>query len=334
MKKIQLQLANPNRRNLMRALSAGVLAAGIPLAARAQSGYPSEHVITLIVPWSAGGGSDALMRAFALTASKYLKQQVIIENIAGVGGTLGPARMVRTAKPDGYTLSQIPGGVFRQPAMRKVDWDPQKDFSYISRIGGYQVALVVRQDSPFKTLSDVIAFAKAHPGQVTYGSTGIGTSNHLGVAAVGLKAGVELTHVPFKGSSESLVALLGGQVMFASSESAGSYIDSGKLRALATCGEKRLSRWPDVPTLIELGYNVTSDSAYGLAGPAGMDPQTVAYLDGIVKQVMNDPEFLKMMAQFDQTPLYQNTADYKAFTLREQADSKQLIEALGLAEKL
>lgn len=333
MKNIEFPLIQPNRRDVVRALAASMLAAGTPLVRAQSSDYPAARPITLIVPWTAGGGSDAVMRAFAQIATKYLKQQIIIENKPGVGGTMGPAYMARTAKPDGYTLSQIPGGIFRQPAMRKVDWNPSKDFSYISRIGGYQVALVVRSDSPFKTLPDLVAFAKANPGQVTYGSTGIATSNHLGVAAVALKAGVELTHIPYKGSSESLTALLGGHVMFASSESAGNYIDTGKLRALATCGEKRLSRWPDVPTLIELGYNVTSDSAYGLAGPAGMDPKTVAYLDGVAKQVMNDPEFLKAMAQFDMTPLYLNTADYKAFTLREETESKQLIEALGLVEK-
>ncbi len=315
----------------MRALSGAALLGSVS-SVRAQEGYPVRP-ITLIVPWSAGGGSDVAMRAFAQTAAKYLKQQVIVMNMPGAGGTLGPVHMARNARPDGYTLSQIPGGVFRQPAMRKTDWDPQKDFSYISRIGGYQVALVVRADSPFKTLADLIAFAKANPGKVTFGSTGIGTANHLGVEAVGLKAGVELTHVPYKGSSESLVALLGGHVMLVSSESAGSFIDSGKLRALATCGEKRLSRWADVPTLIELGYDVVSNSPYGLAGPAGMDPKIIAQLDDVVRQVLEDPEFIKAMARVDQTTMYLNTADYKASIQRELVDSKRLIESLKLVEK-
>ena len=142
-----------------------------------------------------------------------------------------------------------------------------------------------------------------------------------------------MTHVPYKGNADLMQSLIGGHVTLVSSESAGTFIDDGKLRALVTCGEKRLSRWPNVPTLTELGYDVVSDSAYGLAGPAGMDPKTVAYLDGVVKQVLNDQDFIKAMARLDQTPLYLNTTDYKAFTLREQAESKKLIEALGLVEK-
>ncbi len=325
------QYLTPRRRDFIRVLCAGTVAAGVPLA-YAQEAYPSRPV-TLIIPWPAGANSDVAARAFAQGMSKYLKQTVIPENVPGAGGTLGPARMARSNKPDGYTLSQIPGGIFRQPAMRKTDWDPQKDFSYISRIGAYQVAIVVDANSPFKTLDDIIAYAKTHPGEVTYGSSGIATANHLGIAAVALQARVELTHVPFKGSAESLTALMGGHVMLASSDSAGSYIDSGKMRALAVCGDTRVSRWPNVPTLIELGYNVTSNSPYGLAGPAGMDPKMVAYLDGITKQVTEDPEFIAAMARFDHTVSYLNTADYKVSIQRELADSKRLIEALGLVEK-
>lgn len=331
MKKLYSHQTQLHRRDFVKAISSAALLAGSPLA-RAQETYPSRP-ITLIVPWSAGGGSDNVMRAFANAAAKYFKQPVIVQNVPGVGGTLGPAHMARMAKPDGYTLSQIPGGIFRQPAMRKTNWDPQKDFSYISRIGAYQVALVVRADSPFKTLHDLIKYAKANPGKVTYGSTGIATANHLGIAAVSIKAGVELTHVPFQGSAPSMSALLGGHVMLVSSESAGSFIDSGQMRALATCGEKRLSRWPDVPTLIELGYDVLSDAPYGLAGPAGMDPKTVAYIDGVVHQVLQDADFLQAMAKLDQTPSYLSTADYKISIQRELADSKQLIESLGLVEK-
>ncbi|SIT45642.1 conserved exported hypothetical protein [Paraburkholderia piptadeniae] len=334
MSKFDSQYPMPGRRKFIRVLCSGAAgaAAAWALPAWSQDVYPS-NALNLIVPWSAGGGSDAAMRAFAQVANKYLKQAVIVINMPGAGGTIGPAHMAHSAKPDGYTIGQIPGGVFRQPAMRKTAWDPLKDFSYISRIGGYEVAIAVRADSPFKTLGDVIAFAKDNPGKVSYGSTGVGTSNHLGIAAVGLKAGVQLTHVPFKGSAESLTALMGGHITLVSSESAGSFIDSGKMRALATAGEKRLGRWPNVPTLIELGYNVVSDSPYGLAGPAGMDPKIVAYLDNVVKQVTKDPEFLAAMDKLDQTVIYLNTADYKSSVVKEVADSKRLIEALGIAGK-
>jgi tripartite-type tricarboxylate transporter receptor subunit TctC len=311
-------------------LGAGALAAGVPLA-RAEDAYPARPIV-LYVPWPAGVGSDATMRGFARVAAKYLKQSVVVENVPGASGTLGPVRMSH-AKPDGYTLSQIPAGIFRLPAMQKVDWDPLKDFSYIARFGGYQGAIVVRADSPFKTMADVVAYAKAHPGEVSYGSSGVGTGNHLNLAAFALKTGVNLTHIPYKGSAESLNALLGGHVMVVSSESAGSFVDGGKMRVLGIPGGKRLPRWPGIPTLKEQGYDVVTGSPFGWAGPAGMDPKIVAYLDGITRQVCEDPEFIEVMQRFDQLVEYQNTAEYKAYAQQELKDSQQLIEALGLVQK-
>ena len=321
-----------SRREFLGQFSAALLCLGAPQAFAGEADYPSRP-ITLIVPWPPGGTSDSAMRAFAQIASRHLKQNIVIENKPGAGGTLAPATMARLARPDGYTLTQIPGGIFRQPAMRKTNWDPNRDFSYISRLGGYMVAIVVRADSPLKTFADLIAFAKANPKALSYGSTGIATANHLGMEAVALQAGVEFNHVPFKGSADSLSALLGGHVMAVSSESAGTFIDSARVRALAVCGEYRVPRWPDVPTLIELGYDVVSNSPYGIAGPAGMDPKLVQFLDSTFKKVLEDPEFLKALAQFDMTALYQNTADYRQYTVREQVESRKLVEALGLVEK-
>lgn len=321
----------PRRRDFIRILGAGAVAAGTPFV-HAQDAYPSRP-ITLIVPWPAGGTGEGAMRVFANCASKYLKQPIIVDNVAGVSGTLGPARMAHNAKPDGYTFAQITAGIFRLPAMRKTNWDPRKDFDYIARIATYQSMFVVRADSPFKTLGDLITYAKVHPGEVTYGSVGVGTGNHLTVASFALNAGLQLTHVPFKGSSDSLNALMGGHIMLVASESAGEFVASGALRALATPRAKRLSRWPDVPALGELGYDVIPTSSYGLAGPAGMDPKTIALLDGVTKQITQDPEFIAALARADQLDAYLNAADYKASVLREMADYERLMAALGLVEK-
>lgn len=318
------------RRRFIGALSA--LAATHTGVQAQESDYPSRP-ITLIVPWPPGGASDLALRAFAQAASRQLKQNFIIENKPGAGGTLGPSTMARTAKPDGYTLSQHPAGLYRLSAMKKMAWDPVKDFTFISRVAGYLVAFVVRTDSPFRSMRDVIAWARANPGKLSYGSSGIGTTNHLGPAAVGLKAGVEFNHVPFKGSVESLAALMGGHVMMVSSESAAPLVETGRARLLATCGEQRYARFPDVPTLVEQGLDVVASSPWGIVGPAGMDPRIVAMLDAAFRRAMDDPELIRALAQYDQAPMYQSTPDYRVYAQREQVDSRRLIESLDLVEK-
>jgi hypothetical protein len=182
-------------------------------AGRFAQAFPAKP-IKLVIAFPAGGPTDITMRQLADNASKILGQPVIIDNKPGAGGTL-PAQALQTAQPDGYTLAQIPLGVFRLGYTTKINWDPLKDISYVINVTGYAFGIVVPADSPFKTWADFVAYAKANPGKLTYGSTGTLTSPHLTTEIVAQKAGIELQHVPYKGSADLMLALVSGQLMAA-----------------------------------------------------------------------------------------------------------------------
>ena len=288
--------------------------------------------ITLIVPWPAGGSTDTHLRKLAELAGRNLGQPVIIENKPGFGGMLGPSQMAKAAAPDGYTLSQIHVGAFRAPVMQKVDWDPMRDFTYIIGVSGYTFGIVVKSDSPFKSFNDLIAYARAHPGQMSYGSTGNGTSPHLLMEQVASKAGVEFLHVPFKGNADSTQALMGGHVMAQSDATGwGKFVDAGTFRLLVTFGEQR-TRW-GAPTAKELGYDVVSYSPYGIVGPRGMDPKVVRILHDAFKKASEDPENQKVLQQLDQVYWYRSSDDYLKWAAETNVTERALIERLGLQAK-
>src|SRR5882672_11659942 len=160
--------------------------------------FPAR-TITLICPWPAGGGTDLHLRKISEIAAKGLGQPIIVENRPGGSGMNGPANMAKTARPDGYTLSQLAITAFRVPHMQKVDWDPLADFTYIIGVSGYTFGIVVKTDSPFKTFQDLLEYARANPGKLSYGTPGTGTSLHLAMEEIGAKANVQFLHVPFKG---------------------------------------------------------------------------------------------------------------------------------------
>ena len=230
-----------------------------PATALAQA-YPSKPV-TLVVPWPAGGATDIAMRAIAEGAAKHLGQNIAIDNKPGASGTLGPAVMAATGKPDGYTIAQMPITVMRLPLMQKTTWDAIKDFTYIVHLTGYTFGITTKADSPFKSWKDVVEFAKANPGKVTYATPGAGTSLHIGMEQIAAKSGIKLTQVPFKGNAESNAAVLGGHTMLqADGTGWKALVDAGQLRLLAIWTPERSKNWPDTPTLTELGYPFVFDS--------------------------------------------------------------------------
>jgi tripartite-type tricarboxylate transporter receptor subunit TctC len=293
--------------------------------------YPTRP-ITLIVPWPAGGSTDTHLRKLSEIASRHLGQPIVIENKPGGGGMLGPGVMAKSAAPDGYTLSQLHVGAFRQPFLQKVDWDPMRDFTYIIGVSGYTFGMVVKADSPFKSLDDVIAYARANPGRMSYASTGTGTSPHLLVEQLAAKAGVEFLHVPYKGNADSTQALMGGHVMVQSDATGwGKFVDAGTFRLLVTFGEQR-TRW-GAPTAKELGYDVVSYSPYGIVGPRGMDPKVVKILHDAFKKAMDDPENMKTLQMLDQVYWYRSSDDYAKWAADQYVSERALIERLGLMAK-
>ena len=238
------------RRGLTGMIAALALLAFGPAVAQ---DYPTKP-ITLIIPWVAGGPTDIVMRAVAESAQKHLGQPIVVENKAGGGGSVGPAQMAATAKPDGYTISQMPDAVYRMQITQKTTYDSQTDFTYIIALTGYAYGVTVPMESPFKTWQDVVAFAKDNPGKVNFGSPGAASTPHIGMERIQKQLGIKLVHVPFKGALEVNVAVAGGHIMVgASGTSAKSLADAGKLRFLNIWTPNRLKMLPDVPTLRELG---------------------------------------------------------------------------------
>lgn len=318
-----------SRRTVLHAAAAAATAAALPTA-RAQS-FPSRP-IRLICPWTAGGTTDIVMRSWAESATRILGQTVVIDNKPGAGGTLGAVELVN-AKPDGYTLSQLPQSVFRIPHMQKVQFDTARDFTWIICMTGYTFGLVVRADSPIKTVKDLVDFAKAKPGEFTYGSPGVGTSPHLAVEEFAAKAGIKLQHVPFKGVADGMQALIGGHTM-GHSDSTGwaPQVEAGRLRLITTYGSKRTKKWSTVPTLNELGYETVSDSPFGVCGPKNMDPAIVKALHDAFRKVIEDPAVLQTLEKYDMPPVYMDTAQYTKFAMETFASEKATIERLGMAK--
>ena len=306
------------------------LCAALPVAA---AEFPSKPV-TLICPWPPGGSTDVSMRVLAETTSKYLGQPVVIENKAGGSGTVGGATMAATAKPDGYTASQIPITIFRLPYMMKVSWDPLKDFTYIIHLTGYTFGVVVKADSPWKTWNEFIAYAKANPNKVTYATPGAGTSLHITMETIAMRQGIKWIQVPMKGGGETTPAVLGGHVS-ATADSTGwaPQVDAGHLRLLVTWGNQRTKKWPDVPTLKDLGYGIVSNSPFGIAGPKGMDPKVVKVLHDAFKKGMEDPAYQKILEKLDMEPFYKNTEDYVKYVKELCEEEKDIVEKLGLKKK-
>ena len=326
-----MTIRTPTRRSFVQAALASSAAIALPALGQAQ-GFPARP-IRLICPWPAGGSTDAIMRAIGESAGKALGGQMVIENKAGASGMLGPNELV-SAKPDGYTLSQLTIGVMRLPHMQKMQFDPLKDFTYIACLTGYTFGIVVRNDSPIKNIKDLVEYAKANPERFTYGSPGAGTTPHLAVEELASRAGVKMTHVPYKGAAEGVQAVLGGHVM-SHSDSTGwaPQVDAGNLRLLATYGSKRAKRYPNVPTLMELGYETISDSPFGIGAPKGMDAALTKRLHDVFKKTLEDPVVLASFEKYDQSVIYMNTADYTKFIADQFVKEKGVIERLGLAIK-
>ena len=300
--------------------------------ARAQE-FPSKPV-TLIVPWPAGGSTDISMRAMAEVASKHLGQPITVENRAGGSGTVGPATMAASAKPDGYTIAQMPITVFRMPLMQQTPWNAETDFTYIIHLTGYTFGVTASAEGPFKTWKDVVAYAKANPGKVTYATPGAGTSLHIGMEQIAAKEGIKLTMVPFKGGAETNAAVLGQHTMLqADSTGWKPLVDAGKLRLLMVWTAKRSPNYPDVPTLQELGFPFVFDSPFGIAGPKGMDPKVVAKLHDAFKKAIHDPTVQATLAKYDMVVNYKNSADYVKAVKEVTANERRVVETLGLGKK-
>jgi tripartite-type tricarboxylate transporter receptor subunit TctC len=283
------------RRTLLQASGAAAL---VPAFALAQDKYPSK-TITFICPYSAGGNSDQRSRQIGRFLSTALNQPVIVDNKAGAGGNLGTEMIVR-AKPDGYTIGMgnfAPLAV--NPSMFKnMRFDPVKDLAPVGLIEKGPLILMVRPDSPFKSVNDIIAAAKSKPGQLSFASGGIGGSHHLSGELFKSISGVLITHIPYKGGAPATVDLMGGQVdmMFEQMYAAAPSIQAGKLRALAITSKVRSPLFPNVPTMIEAGVpGFEVQNWQGLVVPAGTPAAIINALNATTNKALADPMIREQM---------------------------------------
>jgi tripartite-type tricarboxylate transporter receptor subunit TctC len=310
-----------------------------PQCAHAQfspSGYP-DRPITLIVPYAPGGGNDVLARAVAEPMGKSLGQPVVIENRGGAGGSVG-TRQVAKAAPDGYTLGLGGTGTLAiDPTLYpNVGYDPRKDFAPVGLIATSPLIILVNQSLTARNVRELIALAKAQLGKLDYASAGPGSGIHLGTVLFADTAGIDLTHIPYKGTGPALTDLLGGhvQIYFSSLPPAIGLVKEGKLRALGVTGLKRSASFPDVPTVAEQGLpGFEAVLHYGIIAPAGTPRPIVDKLNAALRAALDDPKVHGHIATEGAEPLSMSPDEYAADIDREEAKWSALVRKSGAVEK-
>ena len=312
--------------------TAAVAVSLAPLVTQAQPAFPTKP-ITIIVPFSAGGTTDILARVVGLYMGTDLGQPVVVDNRAGAGGNIGGQAAAR-ATADGYTLFMGTVGThaINQSLYKKMPFDPIKDFAPLSRVAMVPNLLVANPSQPYKNVKEMIAYAKAHPNKINFGSSGNGSSIHLSGELFKQMAGVDMQHVPYRGSAPAVSDLLGGQisVMFDNMPSAIPHVKGGKLRALAVTTAKRSPALPDVPTIAEAGvpgYEATS--WFGLLAPASTPAPIVAKLNASILKALADPEVKKKLAEQGAEPFGEKPEQFAAFIQAETAKWGKVVKESG-----
>lgn len=304
------------------AMAASLVLVGQPANAQ----YPDKP-ITLIVPWAAGGSTDQTSRVLAKAAEAYLGQPIVVVNRPGASTTIGMAELAK-AQPDGYTIGTLSSTAYLVSLQgRQLSFDPIQDFSYISYYGDNLIGIAVLQDSPFNKLSDLLAFAKANPGKLKYGTAGVGTTQHLTIEALQRDSGVKVVHVPQQGSAASAPALLGKHVDFIMETSVWApFIESKQMRLLAVSAVKRSEVYPDVPTFSELGFK-SLRSVQAIIAPKGLPEDIRAKLESAFRKALNDKAFQETMRKLAMQVVDLPGAEVKKLVESEYALAKELIES-------
>ena len=314
-----------------RTVLASALAA--PAVARAQGDFPNR-TIRLVIPWPPGASADAFLRTIADQAGKRLGQTVVPDNKPGANGSLG-AVVLKDSKPDGYVLAQIHTGVVRAQLMSdQPAYNAQTDFTYVIQLSGSAHGIVVRADSPYKTLEDLVAAAKANPGKLNYGTFGPSSVQNMTMVDLQQRLGIELTHVPYRGGSELYQGLLGNQIEIVADASGWiPLVQSGQFRLLVVWGSSRMKLFPDVRTLKEAGIDLVVNSPYGICGPKGMDPAVVKRLHDAFKDALFDAATQSVMDKFSMPTLYQDGAAFAADYKELEKVERENLKRVGLLAK-
>lgn len=291
----------------------------LPECGSQQVQYPTSPV-TMVVGWSAGSGADGAARSLAAGTQKHLGQPITIKDVPGAGGSIGATEVV-TAKPNGYTILFSTGSMVTQPHFEQVPYIPGENILPVIQVGGYPIALIVRADSPYKTLKDFIGEAKKSPGKLNYSCAGFGSILHVVAEMLWQKAGVTLTMIPFGSNREGVVALM-GNILQASIGTPSDFltdVKEGRLRVLGVAMPQRAQGLEDIPTFKEQGYDVTPFGWWGVAVPKGVPEPIQQKLHDSFKKGMDEPPFTDWMSKNKYSKVYLNAADTLVQWKREMA---------------
>ncbi|MEJ8857628.1 tripartite tricarboxylate transporter substrate binding protein [Variovorax robiniae] len=312
-------------------ISALALLAACAFPAQAES-YP-DRPIKMVVPYAAGAAADQLARLLGERLNRSLGKPVIVDNRAGAGGTLG-ADIVAKAPPDGYTL--VLGTDASQATnvylSKKFPYEPAKSFTPVAPAAINHIVLIVNPELPVKSVAELIKYAKAHPKELSFGSSGAGSAHHLAGELLNEKAGIEMVHIPYKGGAPAMTDLLGGtlKVLFASMATAKPYIDSGRVRALAVVEQKRFHGLPDLPTVGETVPGYAISSWFAVFGPAGMQKPIVSQLNTAINQALTSPDLRESLEKFGMTATGGSPQELEAMLKSELATREKLVKAAGI----
>ena len=318
-----------------RAIAWGLALASAPASVLAtQNGgamvWPTRP-LQLIVPWPAGGATDLSLRILCEETEPLLGQPIVVINKPGAAGTQ-VAPLLKGAEPDGHTIGQVPITVYRHALMNHVPWDPVADLSPIVQVSGTTFGVLVPSASPWKQFGEMLEWARVHPGELILGSTGIGTTAHLAMEEILLLNGIRYVHVPYRGTADQMLAVASGQLMAGvNSTGFAPWVDQGKMRVLAVFSAQRSPRWPDAPTLRELGdLQSVYTSPWGIAAPRGTPEAVVRKLHDAFARAMRSERHLRELARYDQTLDYLNTLDYRQAVLDTVQREKRLLQRMNL----
>jgi tripartite-type tricarboxylate transporter receptor subunit TctC len=297
----------------------------------AQTGYPSRPV-RIVVPSPPAGGTDIIGRVLAQHFSKATGQQFFVENKAGAGTMIGIEAVARAA-PDGYTLLMAPSTLALNSVLyKKVPYDPIRDFAPITLAAAAPNILIVNTSLPAQSLAELIALARRKPGELSYGTPGVGTSPHMAMELFKSMAGIDLQHVPYKGTAPALTDVMGGQIaaMFSNALTARPQIDAGRVRALAVSGSRRIEALPNVPTVAEAVPGYEAMQWYGLLAPAGTAPAIISRLNAEALKALRSDEMKERLALDGAEPLGSTPAEFAALIREELAKWTRVARAANI----
>lgn len=302
---------------------------GLLRQAHAQQAYPSRN-ITLIVPFTPGGSTDILARLLGQRFQDSMKATVVVENRPGAGGSTGSAAIAR-ATPDGYTIGMGHIGTLGvNPSLYpNLQYDPLKSFAHVSMLAKVHNILVIHPSVPAKDVKELVAYAKANPGKINYGSGGPGSAAHIATAAFMLETGTQLIHVPYKGTAPAVGDLVSGQIqmMITGAPAVLPQVAGGRLRALGTASLTRLPSAKDIPTVSEAGLpGFEATQWYGVVAPAGTPDDIVTRLQEEIQSALKEPRILEALAKDGAEPWPLSPAEFRAYIAQEIPRWKKVVE--------